>query len=130
MRISEIFAQLGEVQFREAETQALANLPVSPAPAVIVTGGGIVLQPENVRRLHELGAVVWLKAELPVLQERLARRADRPLLQTADPPTTIARLLAGRERFYAEAADIAIDTSHLDHEQVAAAIRDELQIDN
>jgi shikimate kinase len=128
LRIPEIFAQLGEARFREGETQALVQLGSAPAPAVIVTGGGIILRPENVRRLHELGEVVWLKAELAVLQERLARRADRPLLQTPDPRATIAQLLAERERFYAEAADWAIDTSRLDHGQVATAIRDELQI--
>jgi shikimate kinase len=128
LRIPEIFAQLGETVFREGETQALIKLDTAPAPAVIVTGGGIILRSENVRRLHELGHVVWLKAELPVLQERLARRNDRPLLQTSDPQETIARLLAERQQFYAEAADFAIDTSRLDHQQVATAIRDELQI--
>ncbi|MEO6871147.1 MAG: shikimate kinase, partial [Chthoniobacterales bacterium] len=128
LRIPEIFVQLGEARFREGETQALANLGTATAPAVIVTGGGIVLRPENVRRLHELGSLVWLQAEPAVLHKRLARRADRPLLQTPDPAATIAQLLAERQRFYAEAADFAIDTSRLDHGQVAKAIRDELQI--
>ena len=127
LRITEIFAQLGEARFRDSETAALARLGPT-VPAVIVAGGGIVLRPENVRRLHELGTVVWLKADLEVLQERLARRTDRPLLRTPDPKATIALLLAERRSLYAETADFTVDTSQLDHEQVAAAIRDELHI--
>lgn len=123
LRISEIFARFGEARFRDGETQVLADLSGAAAPAVIVTGGGIVLRPENVRRLHELGSVVWLKAELAVLQERLAKRPDRPLLQTPDPKATVAQLLAERERLYAAAADFAVDTSQLDHGEVAQAIR-------
>lgn len=121
LAIPAIFAQLGEARFRDEETAALANLEVGPA-AVIVTGGGIVLRPENVRRLQALGTVVWLTAELAVLQERLTRRKDRPLLQTPDPAATIARLLSEREHLYAAASDFAIDTSTLDHEQSAQAI--------
>ncbi len=121
LSIPAIFAQLGEARFRDEETAALANLEVGP-PAVIVTGGGIVLRPENVRRLRTLGTVVWLTAELAVLQERLARRKDRPLLQTPDPAATIERLLGERKPLYGAASDFAIDTSGLDHEQVAQAI--------
>ena len=31
---------------------------------------------------------------------RVKRRADRPLLQTADPAATVSRLLAAREPIY------------------------------
>ena len=119
--IPTIFAKMGEARFRDEETAALARLEIGPA-AVIVTGGGIILRPENVRRLKALGTVVWLTAGLAVLQERLARRKDRPLLQTADPAATIARLLGEREHLYAAASDFTIDTSALDHEQVAQVI--------
>ena len=119
--IPTIFAQMGEARFRDEETVALARLGIGPA-AVIVTGGGIVLRPENVRRLQALGTVVWLTADLAVLQERLARRKDRPLLQTPDPAATIERLLGERKPLYAAASDFTIDTSGLDHEQVTQAI--------
>lgn len=127
MPIPRIFAQLGEARFRDCETEALARFQ-SVTPAVMVTGGGIVLRPENVRRLQQVGTVVWLTATLPVLVERLARRSDRPLLQTADPRATIAQLLADRQKFYENAAQVTIDTSELDHLQVAEAIKDELQL--
>ena len=121
MPIPAIFAQLGEARFRDEETSALARLEVGRA-AVIVTGGGIILRPENVCRLQALGTVVWLTATLAVLQERLARRKNRPLLQTPDPAASIAELLTKRQGLYAAASEITIDTSALDHQQVADAI--------
>ncbi len=126
LSIPEIFA-LGEEYFREAESAALTSIG-GTNPAVIVTGGGIVLRPENVRRLHELGTVIWLQATHAVLQERLARGKYRPLLDTADPAATIAALFAQRHALYQEAADLAIDTSAMSHQEVAQAIRHELRI--
>jgi shikimate kinase len=127
MAIPAIFRQLGEERFRQGESDVLRKLNPSKA-AIIVTGGGIVLRAENVRRLRELGTVVWLKADLEVLRERLSRRKDRPLLATQNPAETIATLLEERTKFYEEAADFAVDTSHLSQEEVAQAIRDELQV--
>src|SRR3978361_2045614 len=59
--ILEIFAQHGEDAFRAAETEALGQMPASPA--ILVTGGGIVLRAENVRVLRELGLLVNLAAD-------------------------------------------------------------------
>src|SRR5216110_2249741 len=56
--ISEIFSKHGEDKFREAETETLQALTIS-GPAVIVTGGGIVLREQNFDLLKRLGAVVW-----------------------------------------------------------------------
>ncbi len=127
MPITVIFAKLGEESFREAESSALEKLD-GAQNSVIVTGGGIVLRPENIRRLRELGRVCWLTADLDVLQKRLSRRKNRPLLQTPDPAKTIADLLVQRRDLYRKAADFTVDTSVLNHEQVAQAIRDELSI--
>lgn len=127
MPIAAVFAKLGEDTFREAESSALETMDVAQ-PAVIVTGGGTVLRPGNILRLRELGRVCCLTAGLHVLQKRLFRRKNRPLLQGADPAKTIATLLAQRQKFYREAADFTIDTSELNHEQVARVICDELRV--
>ncbi len=126
MSIPGIFAHGGETQFRAAESDVLTRMSAKP-PSVIVTGGGIVLRTENVSRLREIGTVVWLTASLDVLRERLARRRNRPLLQTSDPAATIARLLEERRKFYEAAADLTVDTSELDHAQVAEAVRRAIQ---
>ena len=127
MPIDEIFARFGEERFRQVETDVLKKLDAKQN-AIIVTGGGMVLRRQNVERLRELGTVVCLTANVGTLVKRLSRRRNRPLLQTGNPTETIATLFEQRKKFYDEAADFVIDTSRLNPEQVAEAIRDELQI--
>ncbi|MFN2475288.1 MAG: shikimate kinase [Chthoniobacterales bacterium] len=120
MPIAQIFAQHGERAFRDAEAEALAELPTSAA--VIVTGGGAVVAAGHVEKIRRLGVVAQLTADLDTLMERLSRRATRPLLQTADPRKTVEELLAAREPFYRAAADFTIETSGLRHDEVAARV--------
>jgi shikimate kinase len=121
MTITDIFDRHGEAAFRELETEALRELPTG-APAIIVTGGGVVLREENVSLLRALGTLVNLTADLETLFERVARRNTRPLLRSDDPRRTLAELLNEREPFYRGAADLEIDTSALTHDEVARAV--------
>ena len=124
--IPEIFAKHGETAFRDAETAALRDF--SPTrPAIIVTGGGIVLRDENVDLLKRLGIVVWLEAEEETLFERASRRGNRPLLQTENPRESFATILRTRAPLYAKAADIRVDTTKLKHDQVADLILKEIE---
>ncbi|HEY4284264.1 MAG TPA: shikimate kinase [Chthoniobacterales bacterium] len=119
--IGDIFSTLGEDEFRRAETEALTSLQPMP-PAIIVTGGGIILRSENIQHLKRLGVVVWLQADEDTLFDRAARRGNRPLLATDDPRATMGKILAERTPLYASAADICLDTTHRDHEEVADLI--------
>jgi len=121
LSIPEIFSKFGEEKFREIETQALREL--DPAKAVIiVTGGGIVLRGENLDLLKRLGTVVWLEARQEMLLERASRRGNRPLLQNENPRATFAELLRTRTPLYAKIADLRIDTSSLNQDDVAEMI--------
>ena len=121
LSIPEIFARLGEAEFRAAESEALRQLPDN-SPAIIVTGGGIVLRPENVQALRQLGRVIHLEADEETLFRRISRRASRPLLQTEDPRGTLGELLRVRQPLYREAAHAQVDTSRLSHEEVVEAV--------
>lgn len=106
--ISEIFAREGEAGFRVRETAALAEL--REEPAIVVTGGGIVVAPANIEALRRLGMVVYLSAN----EETLWRRTgggDRPLLQTTDARAVFSHLLKIREPLYRATADFVVDTS-------------------
>jgi shikimate kinase len=127
MPIMEIFTVLGEERFREEESTLLEKLDAT-RPSIIVTGGGTVLRPRNIARLRELGTVVCLTANLTTLRKRLARRSNRPVLQTENPAETIELLLREREPSYRSAADLTIDTSSLNHDEVAASIRQSLAL--
>ena len=121
LSVTEIFARFGEEKFRDAETEALGQLSEA-ASAIIVTGGGIVLRPENVKLLRELGKVVSLEADAETLFSRISRRTTRPLLKTENPRETLVELLRIREPLYRGAADVRLDTSRLTHDEVADAI--------
>jgi shikimate kinase len=126
LSILEIFSKFGEEKFREIETQALREL--DPAKAmIIVTGGGIVLRDENFDLLKRLGTVVWLEAREETLFERASRRGNRPLLKTENPRKALSEILRARSPLYARVADIRVDTSALNHDEVAAAILSKIE---
>ena len=104
--IPELFAQVGEAEFRRLESQVLAQV-ASHTRLVVATGGGVVTQPINWSYLHH-GVVVWLDAPVEVLVERLQQRQDRPLLahDSADPERLrqrLQQLCAQRQPQYAQA---------------------------
>jgi shikimate kinase len=126
MLIPQIFEEHGEEKFRNAETELLRKL--SPdRPAIIVTGGGIVLRKENVDLLKQLGTVVWLGANEATLFERASRRNDRPLLQRENPRAVFSKLFRERESLYAAAADLRVDTSTKTHDEVAETILNKVE---
>lgn len=99
--INQIFATTGEAEFRQLETQVLAELSAYTR-LVIATGGGIVAQPRNWSYLRH-GLVIWLNVPLEVLYGRLKKDTSRPLLQTADPLAKLQLLLQERRSLYAQA---------------------------
>jgi shikimate kinase len=124
--IAQIFATQGEEKFRDAETELLRKLEPS-RPSIVVTGGGIVLRPENVDLLKQLGTVVWLTADEETLFERASRRNERPLLQNENPREVFAAIFKVREALYAAAADLRVDTSGVNHDQIAETILNKLE---
>ncbi len=121
MEIQEIFALHGEEHFRELETGVLETLQARGG-CVIATGGGVILRARNRELLQALGWVVCLSASEDVIFERVSRNGKRPLLQTENPRETVHNLLESRRPFYAEVAQITVDTSRLSHEQVVEEI--------
>ena len=120
-QITEIFNEQGEPFFREQERLALESLR-GQRRLVVATGGGIVMQPENVALLRELAFVVWLSASEEIIFERVSRNDRRPLLHTPNPRKTIAALLAQRRPLYESAAHFCVETSRRPHAEVAGAI--------
>lgn len=102
MSISEIFARDGEAFFRDREAQVIARI-LKDTPRVISTGGGAWMQDRNRAAIRASGLSVWLDCDLETLWHRVRQRSTRPLLKTADPKGTLARLLSERNPTYATA---------------------------
>ena len=88
MTIPEIFERHGEPYFRDGEARVIARL-LDGGPIVLATGGGAFMREETRNRIAAKAVSIWLKADPDVIMRRVRRRADRPLLQTADPEGTV-----------------------------------------
>lgn len=124
-RIVEIFSDVGEEGFRDLETETLQDI-AGATHAVIATGGGMVIRPENRRLLQKLGLVVWLDAPPDALLKRIGGDESRPMLHGQNPLKRMERLLSERRGFYADASNIHLDTTELTPDEIAARVSQEL----
>jgi shikimate kinase len=120
--VAQIFAEYGEARFRELEAAAL-RAALQSAPAVVATGGGVVLRAENRALLRERAFVAWLDAPTAALVARLrAHEEARPLLQGDDPAARLEALREQRAALYAEVADTHIATDGRTIEQICCEL--------
>ena len=126
LTVAEIFERHGEPEFRAGERRVIARL-LTEAPHVLATGGGAYMDPNTRAAMKERAFTIWLKAPVDLLLARVGKRANRPLLNNADPKGTLEKLLAIREPVYAE-ADMVLEIIDGPHEksveQVVAALAD------
>ena len=118
--IPEIFETFGEAYFRDGERRVIARL-MDEAHGVIATGGGAFVDPATRALILERGIAVWIDCPVETLVERTAKRANRPLLQNANPRQVLTRLAHERAPFYAE-APIRVLSENGPHAETARAI--------
>ncbi len=110
--ISEIVAQGGWLAFRKIESRIVKEISESAENSIIDCGGGVVLDPENVKNLKRHGKVVLLTASFSVILKRLRGDPKRPALK---PGLTFEeeqkQILAEREEKYQMASDMVLDTT-------------------
>jgi shikimate kinase len=128
--IESIVSSKGWRYFREIERGLIMEVGGRDS-LVIATGGGVVMDGENVNSLRRNGWIVWLNGNAGVLKERMDRDQIsgkiRPSLTGADPQKEIEEVLRMRKPLYEETYDFAVDTSTLSAKEVAALIVKSLQ---
>lgn len=120
MSIPEIFKLHGEEYFRQKEKQVAEILSMKKG-CVISTGGGFVLQPHNMMHLKNSGTIVWLKASLESIFQRLKSYDSRPKLYQKE-LIDIYALYNERNELYLRYADICIETDGKTIDQVTEEI--------
>ena len=120
MKVQEIFDHKGEEYFRQVEKQTLAAV-LQQDGQIIATGGGVVLDDDNLALLKERGVLIALSASTETILSRVGNSATRPLLRGADRSERIAELLYSRQARYAQ-AHFTIDTGALTLAQVVDKI--------
>jgi shikimate kinase len=111
LNINEIFSQKGEPYFRQLEKEIIPEiLAEQKASFILATGGGAFIDQETRNLLLNKTDVIWIKAKLETLLNRLKNdSADRPLLTTKNLEEKTAQLMQERHEIYAE-APIAINS--------------------
>ncbi|MBP7274776.1 MAG: shikimate kinase [Kiritimatiellae bacterium] len=97
--IADIFRDSGEPHFRGLE-RALTRELAARSELIIAAGGGLVLDPDNIRDLEASGLVVCLEASPECILERVRNETHRPLLQAPDRLDRIRALLETRRPMY------------------------------
>lgn len=108
--IPRIFAEDGEVVFRNLETQVLAEFG-RRSGLVIATGGGCVTRERNYPLLHQNGTIFWLQRELNQLPTE-----GRPLSKD------LTAMYRTRAPIYAQFADRIIDNNGTLADAIAAIL--------
>ena len=119
-KISKIFEEDGETYFRQLEKQVVKDCSEG-GPRVLATGGGAIIDPENLEALKSNGVVILLEADTETIIKRTKDDTYRPLLLVQDPKKRIEELLESRRSFYNK-ADYKIDTSAMGVNEVVNQI--------
>lgn len=116
MLISDFFAKHGEAEFRKIEKETVAELSATGG-RIIATGGGAVLDAENVRALKQNGVLVFLDRR----PENLVATDDRPL---ASRRSALEKLYAERYDIYCAAAELHIDANTTPEAEADAILKE------
>lgn len=120
VKIGEIFALHGEAVFRKFESDLVREMS-GWSGKVISTGGGLVVNADNLASLKTHALVVCLWATPETILQRTKHQAHRPLLQSPDPLAKIRELLAARETAYKQ-ADVLVNTEQRSMREIATHV--------
>jgi shikimate kinase len=121
--LQDIVDREGYLALRATEEQVILQFECSNC--VIATGGSAVYSAAAMTHLKQHGIVVFLHAELPVLETRVHDLDTRGLARRPD--QSFRELFEERVPLYMKYADVTIKCGHLNHEEVCERIIGELK---
>ena len=141
LSIVNLFKTLGEEEFRQAEADCLAAVAEAKS-FVIATGAGFVAHSDHLKKLKNIGILVWLRVPPAQVCQRFlnapAEIEQRPLLEdvlqikddSRKKEELILRLQTlsdQRQEFYRQ-ADIEVDGSFLTQSTFVRAIAEKIKL--
>ena len=133
MSIKEMVGAHGWEGFRQMERVVLKSICASGGQ-VVATGGGIVLNDENVMCMKKSGRIIWLRARLETITARMLKDKDsrefRPALTLDDSISEIEESVHSREPIYDNAMDFFVDTDDLTIRAITDIIIEKLKAMN
>jgi shikimate kinase len=130
MSIREIVDSRGWEAFRHLEHMVLQQVCTLEG-RVVATGGGIVVDGDNVNLMKGNGRLIWLRASPETIKARMVQDRDseafRPALTSTDSITEIVETLAKRAPLYKRAMDLLVDTDNVRLDAIADFIIENLK---
>jgi shikimate kinase len=120
--VAEIFAREGEPYFRSIERQVIWSL-LPERHAVIATGGGTFIDPENRAAINADGVSVWVDVPFEALLNRIPADGRRPL---ANDRVQMALLYETRRLAYQQ-AQVRLDASLSRPEELVDQLIEQLE---
>jgi shikimate kinase len=119
LSINEIFREMGELYFRNLEHDFLLELRMNNN-SVISTGGGTLLNRDNIRLMEQRGIIFCLNSAPEIILQRISNDIERPLL-SAPSLKQIKKILAQRKEAYAS-FQYQLETSNRSIDEIAENI--------
>ena len=120
--LQQILERHDYLHLRAIEEEVL--LEISLDHAIISTGGSVVYSEQVMQRLKSAGPVVYLAADLPLLQQRVAAAPLRGIASNGR--QAYDEIFAERTPLYRRYADFTVDAASGCADEVAAAILQQL----
>ena len=121
-QLQNISETLGKEAFIAMEAEIVGGLRL--ARTVLATGGSVIYRASTMEHLRAMGPVIYLKAPMDVILERIARNPDRGL--AIAPGQTVEQLFREREDLYERYATVTVDTVRLSPAGCAARVIESL----
>jgi shikimate kinase len=128
--IKDIVDTEGWDAFRRMERSTLAQI-CNKDRQVVATGGGVVLDADNVAAMQASGVVIWLSATAETIQKRMQQDKStgdfRPALTDKGRMAEIEGMLLERNPYYESACDFSIQTDDTAVDEISAIIIQRIQ---
>lgn len=118
---AELLRRHGVQELRAAEARALGETLRRAPPLVAGVAAGVVLARADRARMKQQAFVVWLRARTETLVARVSGDRHRAWLQP-DPAAALRALAVGRDRLYADVANLTVDVDDRDADDVVDEI--------
>lgn len=115
-----LYRKYGKIRFQSEENLVLCKM-LQKENSVIATGGTLELYPERLQAMRSSGMLVCLKADIEIIERRVARKDNRPLLRKKYMTEDIRRLYTN-QICWEQVANLVIDTSEKSFEQILRTI--------
>ena len=125
MSIEDIFIKFGEEYFRQEEKEVFKEI-IAKNNCVISTGGGIILDKDNITLMRSEAVVFFLNDTLENICKNLRNSSvKRPLLNTKDDLySQVSKMFISREKLYLNACHFKIDLTDKNDETIFNEIID------